>query len=653
LHPVGDAVDFLAAHGGVLLAGGTALLAGGAAAARLQRSPVHRQRLCELAIASTVLWLALASVPMRRWLRPERPTVRPNAAAVVVPELPTLPLVPPPDPAPAPREVISVAPRPAAPAFDAAVLRRPPAVSRSPQPDPRPQRLLAGAYLAGAAAGAAWLLLGGLLLARVVRKARPAPAELEALLASLCERGRRPRLLVSATCRRPFSCGVIRPTIVVPESLTDAADGGPLRQVLLHELAHVGQCDAWGNALFNLALPLLWVHPLYWLLRHDAHLARELVADDWAAGHAGKERYVADLVAVARDARRGRVAFAGPLGSVALFRSPTNFYRRMHMLMQRRETLATSCSRRWRLTMLAVFTAAVALATGVAGRAPARAQEAPSTNAEARRQKVQSEVDTLKARLADTQVALNDALDRLQAVQRQREVDVKLRADRADAERQRRSEAEARAVDGYLTQKLREQPATRPNGDSDEEFARRMHFDIVGTPPSADSINRFKSDSDPEKRQRLAMDLIRQRLARAPATDTPAANNLAPAKDVPATGRGDAHVSAGQIDLVTLALSYIDAIGDAETAKARLERMAGLPANQRTDLELQEYKVVAQTAERKLRLLKGVVEIALTGARSEYKQVKELADQGVAPRSQASEAEAKLQILELILKSGQ
>ena len=87
------------------------------------------------------------------------------------------------------------------------------------------------------------------------------------------------RVLTRARCSRPMSWGVFQPTIVLPESLCRRENGTQLRMLLLHELAHVMRHDAWGNAMLNLALPVLYLHPLYWWLRGRVRMAAELIAD--------------------------------------------------------------------------------------------------------------------------------------------------------------------------------------------------------------------------------------------------------------------------------------------------------------------------------------------------------------------------------------
>src|SRR5262249_7965652 len=57
---------------------------------------------------------------------------------------------------------------------------------------------------------------------------------------------RRAPAVVTADCS-PFVCGLFRPVLVLPGGLLGALDPDQLRQVLLHELAHVKRRDLlWG-----------------------------------------------------------------------------------------------------------------------------------------------------------------------------------------------------------------------------------------------------------------------------------------------------------------------------------------------------------------------------------------------------------------------
>jgi hypothetical protein len=110
---------------------------------------------------------------------------------------------------------------------------------------------------------------------------------------------------------------------------------------------------------------------------------------------------------------------------------------------------------------------------------------------------------------------------------------------------------------------------------------------------------------------------------------------------------GEAKLSAGSLDLVALATSYADAVGSVRVAKFRVK--AAAEKDQGAEEQIQRASL--ETAEHKANLLRSIAEIALAGAEAEYKQSRQLVDQGFMSTSKLAEAEAKLKILHVILQS--
>src|SRR5262249_4557812 len=82
---------------------------------------------------------------------------------------------------------------------------------------------LAAAYAAGAALLVGRWLLGHVALWRLLRTASPAPSGLAQRFAAMVPFERTvPRLLVSNRVRVPLSCGLLRPTVVLPSDLCAA-----------------------------------------------------------------------------------------------------------------------------------------------------------------------------------------------------------------------------------------------------------------------------------------------------------------------------------------------------------------------------------------------------------------------------------------------
>jgi beta-lactamase regulating signal transducer with metallopeptidase domain len=408
----------------LFLAAVTLLLAVGGLCLALVRSPAHRQRIGELTLAAVLGWLALAAIPLPRWLpssgADDRAAVRDTAPARefstaerVTTGLPPAASI---DAGPIADNVLDSIPtdsaasdsatggasrsglpsrtwsRPAGGTYSSTESRgivvatndetaafsprAPQSLSTLMKPDMKRDRLevAASIYLVAAAGASLWLLLGHLLLARERFTAVAPPAWLYRLLHDAVStwEGRLPRLVVSHRCSRPLSWGVWRPMIVLPERICHAENRDQLRTILLHEMGHIRRGDARGNLLFELAFPLLFFHPLYWWLRGEVRMAAELVADDWAARQTGKEVYVAELVALARGSSRRRLSF---LAGTGVFSSPSQFYRRMQMLLTRENPLTTRPSVRWRIASAAGLAVAVAFAAALAGNRPAVGQQ--------------------------------------------------------------------------------------------------------------------------------------------------------------------------------------------------------------------------------------------------------------------------------------
>ena len=132
--------------------------------------------------------------------------------------------------------------------------------------------LLLSTYGLGVAICAAWIVLGRVLLAMIVRTSRPPQEWLDELFADLCdERGtHRVWLLVAPRYPRAMSFGIFQPTIVLPAAQCVPENAEVLRHVLRHELVHIGRRDAWGTWLFNVSFLFLFFHPAFWWLRSRA-----------------------------------------------------------------------------------------------------------------------------------------------------------------------------------------------------------------------------------------------------------------------------------------------------------------------------------------------------------------------------------------------
>ena len=156
-----------------------------------------------------------------------------------------------------------------------------PAARKSPAPRPRFDLKLSLSELAIWIYGCGVAFQIALLMRNVVRvrRALKACAPLDnAALRPIAERlkiRRLPRLLSSAS-GSPFLVGIVRPTIVVPQTL----DLAHLEAVFAHELAHHKRRDLSWNALLWALQTALWFHPLSWFCRRFHALEVESACDE-------------------------------------------------------------------------------------------------------------------------------------------------------------------------------------------------------------------------------------------------------------------------------------------------------------------------------------------------------------------------------------
>jgi beta-lactamase regulating signal transducer with metallopeptidase domain len=365
----------------VAVGGGLLLLAARVAVA-LTRQPARRQRLGEWGILAALVLAALSLAPA--WLPLPLPAAPAPAAGVLA--VASVDRSLPSDDGVAP--AVPVLPPGEAPAFDntppAAVeaVARVPAEAVAPVPAPVPLpaagpgvaagEVLFGVYVAGAAFVLGRHLFGHFALARLLRRTRPAPPRVEALLAGLAAGRRRPRLRIADRVRVPFSCGIVRPTVVLPAEFTEGAPEAALRWVLAHELAHVERRDARGGLLVALGQVVYYPFPWLWSLCRQVRLCQEYVADAAAVAAAGSpEDYAQFLLGWAAVPPL-------PAGVAGVAGRPSDLYRRVTMLLKSPTPVERRCPRHWAVLTGGGLLVLAVLGAGV-GR-PVTAAPAPDPN---------------------------------------------------------------------------------------------------------------------------------------------------------------------------------------------------------------------------------------------------------------------------------
>ena len=221
---------------------------------------------------------------------------------------------------------IHVAPALPLPAHDLAPLQitppeSSPAKALLPPPPALPTQLLhliescnpwLAAWTLGALIIAARLLLAYAHVRRLLRThSGTAPAE---LLTSLHDASaffglaRAPHLRISPLIEIPLCHGLLRPTVLFPESWREW-NSERIDICLTHELAHLRRRDLAAMALGQAACLLCWFNPLVWLAAARLRDEAENAADDLVlARNIRPETYAANLVALTEKFRASALA---------------------------------------------------------------------------------------------------------------------------------------------------------------------------------------------------------------------------------------------------------------------------------------------------------------------------------------------------------
>jgi hypothetical protein len=167
-------------------------------------------------------------------------------------------------------------------------VQEPPAAGPSEAPAPAgpaaPVWWPGAAWLAGALAVAARVVLARVLLVAFRRRHRPAAdgALLERVITVAGRLGlrRRVRVIEAEGLLGPVAFGVLRPTVALPARFAERFTPAQQEVILAHELTHLAASDPGWHLLAELVTAALWWHPLAWWARQQLRAAAEMAADE-------------------------------------------------------------------------------------------------------------------------------------------------------------------------------------------------------------------------------------------------------------------------------------------------------------------------------------------------------------------------------------
>jgi len=321
----------------------------------------------------------------------------------------------------------------------------------------------------------------------------------------------------------------------------------------------------------------------------------------------------------------------------------------MHMLLHSNELLAMRCSNVCRVMMASIALLVVIGAASLMGVRPAMAQNAPDTkdtnanNRAANDRAATEQIDALKAenRSLQSEVAnLKELQNRGAAEKPATPQDTGIVADTAKVV-DGLSDAQIGMVDERMHRLLADRDKTR------------LEFEKARTTlgPESVKVKTLEASLNESNKRIDAYSLEWRELQKKMGNPNGIfATRRAPdANAAPATPEA-ARVGGVQLDLVQLGNSLVDAAGAAQLAMVKFKvadtlRKDGAP----NDLEFQTARVNYDTAEKRLKLLRGIAEIALRSAQNDLNLASDKYKRGLQTSESVSDAQSKVQMLEAII----
>lgn len=159
--------------------------------------------------------------------------------------------------------------------------------------------ILVAIWVLGCAFGAFRLFRLQLQLSHLRKTCRPIP-DLQRLATQIQNRlnvRREIDVKISEAVSSPFVCGLLKPAIILPQTLAQNLSPDEMSALLSHEIAHLRQHDLFWCVVWRWMKALCWFHPLVWNVPAAHNLACEQEADRVAQGQLEDEDSYAQMLA--------------------------------------------------------------------------------------------------------------------------------------------------------------------------------------------------------------------------------------------------------------------------------------------------------------------------------------------------------------------
>ncbi len=199
---------------------------------------------------------------------------------------------------------------------------------------------------------------------RIVRQAQPVSlGKRHAIVEGVCGPlgvQSLPKIACSSRVAGPTVVGIVRPVLILPTRLVGILSPTELRDILLHETAHVLRRDPLVVLLQRVLGAVFWPHPLVHLVNWQLARAREEVCDNYVLSTVAPAEYGETLLRLGQLMPQPRLLLA----SAGIFNRYWKLENRIAGLLDRRRNAMV----RLRPALAAaIFVVALALSLGVAG----------------------------------------------------------------------------------------------------------------------------------------------------------------------------------------------------------------------------------------------------------------------------------------------
>jgi beta-lactamase regulating signal transducer with metallopeptidase domain/protocatechuate 3,4-dioxygenase beta subunit len=255
----------------------------------------------------------------------------------------------------------------------------------APVPAPNVFRAFASLALAVWSVGSVYLglclLVGWRRLHRVRHRLRP--FDVERWRAELTEVSRvlamprLPTIWLSPDVRTPLVAGLWPAVVILPEGLPESSSSRQVREILVHECAHLLHHDPWTQLLERIAIVLFWIHPFCYLLSRRLDQAREEVCDNHVLAHMNAHEYAETLFSMAQIC----YPVPGLEGHLMIMPRGRSLENRLAGLLSKRRDPSTSLSRLQRVAVLMSLGLMLVLIPSFGFRNAAVAENSAAANA--------------------------------------------------------------------------------------------------------------------------------------------------------------------------------------------------------------------------------------------------------------------------------